>query len=170
MQQELLVLKQLVTEEMEKVQKQLDQGKVVDRRLNDKIESQSQDLVRHDLILETYKRNIRELYEQCEDIFKTRLESQIYEEEINRLKKEIYLTRSCAEKAADQINDTDLFLMKFLPFKIQNYITETLVNTFSRKNLPRLNDYTISKYKILKEELEADIGIEEFDKKQFHVP
>lgn len=33
-----------------------------------------------------------------------------------------------------------------------------------------MNDYTTSKYKMLKEELESDFGISEFDKKQYYVP
>jgi hypothetical protein len=58
------------------------------------------------------------------------------------LKKEADLVRQSSEKVQEDLRETDNYLEKYLPFKIQNFITETLVNTMSRKNLPRLNDYT----------------------------
>jgi hypothetical protein len=60
---EMSTLKAEIIENISEVQSQIDKSKEEHLRSNDMIAILGKDIARHDLIIEAYKRNIKELYE-----------------------------------------------------------------------------------------------------------
>ena len=67
------------------------------------------------------------------EIQKNSVSQSLYEKEMNRLKSEIQKTQYSVQDLHHNLQATDNYLDKYLPIKIQNYITETISNVIENK-------------------------------------
>ena len=138
--------------------------------LQAKVESHLTELRRHELINEVYKRNIRELYEQEVELFEKKLDAADFFREMEEVRRELRSCRQGVVETQGVLQATDNYLDKYLPFKVQNYITETLTNVMPRQSLSKLNDYIQHKYNILKQHVENDNGKPDLNKVECQIP
>ena len=59
--------------------------------------------------------------------------------------------RTAQEQDGEKLNQTDNYVEKYLPFKIQNQISETLEYCLDKKNVLRLKDFDTKRYRRFQE-------------------
>jgi len=69
------------------------------------------------------------------------------------------------------LRSTDNYIEKYLPIKMQTFITETLISIINnRKILGRLLNYDIKKYKGMHELILSDTGLPNLNKRGYKIP
>eukprot|EP00347_Sterkiella_histriomuscorum_P014958 403358851 len=135
-----------------------------------KLESHKDEINRHEGILEIFKRNIKELYESEMSLIDKKLDVDQFTNSFDFFKKDLQYLRISIDDATMTLQQTDNYLEKYLPIKIQNFITETLTNILPRRALQKLNDFIHHKYRVLKDVIEEDKGLPNLNKIEYSIP
>lgn len=69
-----------------------------------------------------------------------------------------------------EIIDTDIYLEKYLPVKILNFINDSLTFVLDKSEILRLFDYLRSAYKHFETNIQNDDGKSRLNKKEFKIP
>ena len=117
-----------------------------------------------------FKRNIKELYDSEMNLHDKKMDTEHCVTTLDILKKEIQFLRISVDDCQQTVTQTDNYLEKYMPIKVQNFITETLTNILPKRALQKLNDYMGHKYRVLKEAVERDDGIPNLNKVECTIP
>lgn len=113
------------------------------------IQNHSEEFKRHDMVLQSYKKNFDEIYSKVRDMDEKKIEMVKFQEEVTKVNKDIDLIKFMNEDVAQTILLTDNYIEKYLPVAIQNQISETMINVLGRRDLQKLFDFDRKKYRQL---------------------
>ncbi|CDW71247.1 UNKNOWN [Stylonychia lemnae] len=125
-----------------------------------------------DTIVETYKKQLEELYEGLNIALTTKLDSSIFKGELDKISKDVYFVKVIAQDVDNTINHIEHYLDKYQQVKTQNQITEAMVNVLPRKMIKRLKKYTSQRYSLFLDDIKSnDLNMKStLNKATFHIP
>ncbi|CDW91729.1 UNKNOWN [Stylonychia lemnae] len=139
-------------------------------QINGSLQSHLEELKRHEAIIEIFKRNIKELYDSEMSLLDKKLDVDQFAQSFDIFKKDLQFLRVQIDDNTMTLKQTDNYVEKYLPIKVQNFITETLTNILPKKALQKLNDFIHHKYRLLRDVVENDNGTPELNKIEYSIP
>eukprot|EP00347_Sterkiella_histriomuscorum_P011593 403371861 len=91
-----------------------------------------------DTIVETYRKQLGELYDSVQLALTSKLDSSIFKSELSLINRDVKQCMVIASDVDRTINHLEHYLDKYQCIQTQNQITEALVNTLPRKYIKRL--------------------------------
>lgn len=90
--------------------------------MNSYLENHLDELKRHDLIMQSFRKSFEEIYSQIQTTNDKKVDKEQLTIEITKLKKDIMHIKYMNEDTAKTLNLTDNYIQKYLPLKLQNQI------------------------------------------------
>lgn len=122
-----------------------------------------QDIEQHTFKVET-------LHEEVAELRACKLEVQKYMDEFTMVKRELTGNRYSCDDISSRLKETDNFLDKYLPIKIQTMIGDTLHKLLPYEEEVRLCGYEEEKFGELREIVLKDNGVPQLEKKKYYIP
>ena len=134
------------------------------------IDNHNEELKRLDFITQTFRKSFSELYDSSQKLTENKLELSYFQLELGKLIKDIQEVKYLNEDLTNTVRGTDNYLEKYIPFRMQNMITETMNNVLPKSDLHKLHEFAARKYLQLKEVVADDDGVPRFSKVFFRIP
>lgn len=134
------------------------------------LNSHSEALKQYQQDIEQHTFKVETLHEEVAELRACKVEIQKYIDDFTMIKRELTGNRYSCDDISSRLKETDNYLDKYLPIKIQTMVGDTLHKFLPYEEEVRLCGYEEEKFGELREIVLKDNGIPSLEKKKYHIP